>query len=333
MSPTVLSKPALSTVPVSPGTHSHANSALVLLSFAAVYVVWGSTYYAIQVGIESFPPLLLAGLRHLTVGLVFYALFRRTTGEKPNLFQWRTAFIVGVLLLAGGNGTVSWAERMVPSGITALLVATVSLWMVLIEWLRPGGQRPAPRVITGFLLGFAGMALLVGPEHLGNSERVNPIGAFALIAASFFWALGSIYSRHHPLPRSPLLGVGMQTLSGGSILCLAALLTGELRNFHLASVTMRSWMALAYLIVFGSGVGFSAYVYILKHSTASRVATYAFVNPIVALLLGWFLASEPITARTLLASGVILSAVLLVITAPHKDPAKAEEVQPVSSEA
>jgi drug/metabolite transporter (DMT)-like permease len=333
MSPTDVSKPDSVRATVLSKGRAHSNSVLVLLSFAAVYVVWGSTYYAIQVGIESFPPLLLASLRHLTVGIVFYALFRRTTGEKPNLRQWRTTFIVGVLLLAGGNGTVSWAERLVPSGITALLVATVSLWMVLIEWLRPGGQRPSPRVIAGFLLGFGGMALLVGPEHLGNSERVNPIGTFALIAASFFWALGSIYSRHHPLPRSPLLGVGMQALSGGSVLCIAALLTGELRNFHIANVTARSWMALAYLIVFGSGVGFSAYVYILKHSTASRVATYAFVNPVVALFLGWFLASEQITVRTLLASGVILTAVLLVITARRTEPAHAEDVRPVSSEA
>jgi drug/metabolite transporter (DMT)-like permease len=318
------------TTTLSPRVRSQSNSALVLLSFAAVYVVWGSTYYAIQVGIESFPPFLLAGLRHLTVGIVFYTLFRRTTGEKTNFRQWRTTFIVGVLLLAGGNGTVSWAERMVPSGITALLVATVSLWMVLIEWLRPGGRRPSPRVIAGFLLGFAGMALLVGPEHLGNSERVNPLGTLALIAASFFWALGSIYSRHHPLPRSPLLGVGMEAMSGGVVLCLVALLTGELRNFHLAAVTTRSWLALAYLIVFGSGVGFTAYVYILKHSTASRVATYAFVNPVVALFLGWLLASEPVTVRTLLASGVILTSVLLVITVRSSEPAPADDAQPVS---
>jgi len=306
---------------------------LVVVSFAAVYIVWGSTYYAIRVGIESFPPFLLAGLRHLTLGSLFYPTFRSVAREKPTLSQWYTAFITGALLLAAGNGTVSWAEKMVPSGITALLVATVSLWMVLIDWLRPGGHRPRPRVLAGFLLGFAGMALLVGPEHIGNSERVNPLGALALIGASFAWAFGSIYSRHHPLPRSPLLGVGMQTLSGGVVLCLAAFATGETRHFHLADVTLRSWMALLYLIVCGSALGFSAYVYILKHSTASRVATYAFVNPVVALILGWFLAAEPLTLRTLLASGVILTAVLLVITMPHKDAMEAEEVLPVSGEA
>lgn len=310
-----------------------ASYTLLLASFAAVYILWGSTYLAIRIGVESFPPLLLAGLRHLTVGLVFYPYFRHATDEKPTLAQWGTAVITGVLLLAMGNGTVSWSEKFVPSGIAALLVATVSLWMVLIDWLRPGGHRPGPRVISGFLLGFAGMALLVGPERIGNSDRVNPLAGFALIGASFAWALGSIYSRHHPLPRSPLLGVGMQTLCGGSVLCLAAVATGELRGFHLADVTRRSWIALLYLVIFGSALGFSAYVYILKHSTASRVATYAFVNPVVALFLGWFFAAEPLTLRTVLASGIILTAVILVITTPHKGSLEAEEALPASGEA
>jgi drug/metabolite transporter (DMT)-like permease len=275
----------------------------------------------------------MAGLRHFIVGLFFYPMFRIATREKPTFAQWRTSFITGCLLLMLGNGTVSWAERTVPSGIAALLVATVSLWMVLVDWLRPGGVRPAPRVIAGFLLGFAGMVLLVGPKHLGSSERTDPLGAFALIGASLAWALGSIYSRHHPLPRSPLLGAGMQTLCGGAVLCLFAVVTGETRHFHLADVTMRSWLALLYLIVFGSALGFSAYVYILKHSTAARVATYAFVNPVVALFLGWFLAAEPLSLRTLLASLVILTAVLLVITAPHKDMMATEEATPVPGEA
>jgi drug/metabolite transporter (DMT)-like permease len=306
---------------------------LLLLSFVAVYILWGSTFYAIRVGIESFPPLLLAGLRHFLVGLLFYPLFRRATRERPSLSEWRTSFVTGLLLLAIGNGTVSWSEQSVPSGIAALLVATVSLWMVLIDWLRPGGHRPAPRVLAGFLLGFLGMALLIGPKHIGQSERINPVGACALIGASFAWALGSIYSRHHPHPRSPLLGVGMQTLSGGSVLCLAALVTGETRGFHFSNVTLRSWLALLYLIVFGSALGYSAYVYILKHSTAARVATYAFVNPVVALFLGWFLAAEPLSLRTLLASGIILAAVLLVITAQHKEAVQAQEAVPAPGEA
>ncbi len=320
---------------VAPVSHAvrPTHDTLVLICFAIVYIVWGSTYYAIRIGIQSFPPHLLAGLRYLTVGLFFYPIFRKVSGEKPTLAQWKTTFVAGLLLFAMGNGTVSWAELRVPSGIAALLVATVSLWMVLVDWLRPGGSRPPPRVLIGFVLGFAGMTLLVGPKHLGNSERIDPFGAFALIAASLAWALGSIYMRHHPLPRAPLLGVGMQTLCGGAVLCLTSVVIGETRHFHLAHVTFRAWLALTYLTIVGSGLGFSAYAYILKHSTATRVATYAFVNPVVAFFLGWLLASEPLTLRTGLASGIILTAVLLVITAPHKTPREAEEAIPTPGEA
>lgn len=306
---------------------------LLVVSYAVVYIIWGSTYFAIRVAVESIPPFLMAGLRHLSVGLAFYPIFRRLSGEKPTLPQWRTAAVTGCLLLFLGNGTVSWAEKTVPSGIAALLVATVSLWMVLVDWLRPGGTPPVPRVIAGFLLGFAGMALLVGPKHLGGSERVNPIGTLALIFASLAWAIGSIYSKHHPIPSSPLLGVAMQTLCGGSTLCLVALVTGELHGFHFSQVSLRSWLGLFYLVLFGSALGFSAYVYILKHSAATRVATYAFVNPVVALFLGWFFAAEPLSLRTVLASAIILTAVLLVITAPHKDVIQAGDAIPTPGEA
>jgi len=306
---------------------------LLVAAFAVVYVIWGSTYFAIRVAVESIPPYLMAGLRHLSVGLACYPIFRRVNGEKPTLPQWRTTAITGCLLLFLGNGTVSWAERIVPSGIAALLVATVSLWMVLVDWLRPGGKHPAPRVIAGFILGFAGMVLLIGPKHLGGSERVNPVGTLALILASLAWAIGSIYSKHHPMPSSPLLGVAMQSLCGGSILCLVALMAGEVHGFHFSQVTLRSWLGLLYLVLFGSGLGFTAYVYILKHSTATRVATYAFVNPVVALFLGWLLAAEPLSVRTILASAVILAAVLLVITAPHRDTIEADEAIPAPGEA
>ena len=270
-------------------------SSLLLLAFAAVYILWGSTFFAIRIGIESFPPLVLAGLRHLSVGLVFYPIFRHVSGEKPTLRQWRTTIVTGVLLLLCGNGTVSWAEKIIPSGIAALLVATVSLWMVLVDWFRPGGSRPAPRVLVGLVLGFAGMALLVGPKHLGSSERISPFGAFALVLASLAWAIGSIYSKHHPIPNSAMLGVAMQTIAGGTALLIVAGISGEFHQLHLAEVTPRSWLALGYLAVFGSALGFSAYVYILKHGTAARVATYAFVNPVVALLLGWLLGGETLT--------------------------------------
>lgn len=304
-----------------------------MLAFAAVYVIWGSTYLAIAIGIESFPPLLLPAARHLMAGLILYPLLRWKTGIRPTPVQWRTAIITGLLLLLFGNGGVCLSERTVPSGVAALLVAMVSFWMVLLDWLRPGGLRPLPRVVAGLVLGFGGLVLLVGPAHLGGSERVNPIGAGILLVASFAWACGSIYSKHGDLPQSPLLGVAMQSIAGGAALWIVGLLAGEGRQLHLGAVSARSWIALAYLMVFGSGLGFTAYVYLLKKSSAARVGTYAFVNPVVALFLGWLGADEAITLRTALAAAVILTAVLLVITAPHKTPLEAAEVLPTPGEA
>ena len=306
---------------------------LLILAFAAVYVIWGSTYLAIAVGIESFPTLLLPATRHLIAGLILYPILRWKTGIRPTAGQWRTAIITGLLLLLVGNGGVCLAERTVPSGVAALLVALVSFWMVLLDWLRPGGLHPAPRVVASLILGFGGLVLLVGPAHLGGSERVNPTGAGILVIGSFAWAWGSIYSKHHDLPSSPPLGVAMQSLAGGTALWMVGLLSGEGRQLHLAAISARSWIALAYLIVFGSGLGFTAYVYLLKKSSAARVGTYAFVNPVVALFLGWLGAGEIITLRTALAAIVILTAVLLVISAPHKNPMEAAEVLPNPGEA
>jgi drug/metabolite transporter (DMT)-like permease len=319
-----------------PASLSHTpapTTALVLGAFGAVYVVWGSTYLAIRIGVESFPPLILAGLRHFTVGLFLYPILRRTTGIKPTRGNWRTAIVTGALLLFVGNGGVSWAEQTVPSGIAALLVAAVSLWLVIVDWLRPGGVKPVPRVIMGLVMGFAGMALLVGPTHLGGSERVDPRGAAVLVIASLAWACGSLYSKHGGMPRSAMLGVAMQSFAGGVILLIAALFSGEFRGLHLAAISLRSSVALGYLIVFGSGIGFSAYLYILQKSTAARVATYAFVNPVVALFLGWLMVGESITLRTVIAAAVILTAVILVITAPHRKPAPVTAAVPAPGEA
>jgi drug/metabolite transporter (DMT)-like permease len=306
---------------------------MVLLGFAAVYIVWGSTYLGIRVGVESFPPLILAGLRHLIAGLVLYPIFRWKTGIRPTATHWRTATVTGALLLFVGNGGVCWAEQTVPSGIAALLVATVSLWLVIVDWLRPGGIRPVARVGAGLLLGFAGLVLLVGPAQVGGSGRVDPRGAGVLVFASFAWACGSLYSKHGGMPSSAMLGVAMQSLAGGVSLLIASLLTGEFHALHFAAISLRSWLALGYLIVFGSGIGLSAYIYILQKSTAARVGTYAFVNPVVALFLGWLLIGETITLRTVLAAAVILSAVILVITAPHPVQARIKEAIPAAGEA
>jgi drug/metabolite transporter (DMT)-like permease len=333
MSTTVTQAPPDSPSHPKPWSGQTGSATLVLVAFAAVYVIWGSTYLAIRVGVESFPPLLLAGSRHLVFGLLFYPFLRWKTGVRPTLAHWRTAAFTGFLLLFVGNGGVCVAEQTVPSGVTALLVATVSLWMVLVDWLRPGGVRPVARVLMGLLLGFGGLALLVGPKDLGGSARINPVGVAILVVAAFAWACGSIYSKHGQMPSSPLLGATMQSLTGGIALWIVGWMSGEVRSLHLGAVSTRSWVAMAYLIFFGSMMGFTAYIYILKHSTATRVATYAFVNPVVALFLGWLILGESITTRTMLAAAVILAAVLLVITAPLRKPAEAGAALPETAEA
>jgi drug/metabolite transporter (DMT)-like permease len=298
-----------------------------------VYVLWGATFFAMRIGVESFPPLILAGMRHLSVGLVLYPLLRWRTRIRPTAEQWRTAAITGVLLLSVGNGGVCWAEQTVPSGIAALLVATVTLWMVMVDWLRPGGHRPSARILFGIVMGFVGMVILIGPARLGLSGRVDPIGAAVLIAASLAWACGSLYSKHGTLPSSPMLGVAMQGLCGGATLWIMSLFSGEVARFHPAAAPLRAWIAVGYLMVFGSCIGFTAYLYILKKSTAARVGTYAFVNPIVALVIGWVLGGEALSPRTLLAAAVILTAVVLVITAPHRSPSEATDALPAPGEA
>ena len=300
----------------------------VLLAFLAVYIIWGSTYIGIRIAIESIPPLAMAAIRHSLVGLILYPALRWKTGFRPTAANWRTAAITGILLLCVSNGGLSWAEQRVPSGIAALLVATVSLWLVIVDWLRPSGKRPVSLVFFGLVLGFAGLALLVGPAHLGGARRIDPVGTAVLMVCSFVWACASLYSKHRPVPGSPLLVVAMQSLAGAAALWLAAILSGEFRQLHFAAITMRSWLALFYLIIFGSGVGFTAYLYILKKSTAAKVATYGFVNPVVALFLGWLLAAEPVNARTVIAAAIILTAVILVILAPRPSPASAPAASP-----
>jgi drug/metabolite transporter (DMT)-like permease len=238
----------------------------LMAAFAAIYVIWGSTYLAIRIGIESFPPLLLAATRHVIAGIVLFPMALYRSGERPTAGNWRAAALVGILLLLLGNGAVCWSEQIVPSGVAAILVATVSLWMVIVEWLRPGGARPGGRVFVGLVLGFSGLVLLVGPSHFGGGGRVNPIGATVLALGALSWATGSVFSKHLELPRSPLLGTAMQSLAGGAALVIAGGFSGEMAAFDVHKVSLRSALALLYLIVFGSWIGFTAYTYLLKVS-------------------------------------------------------------------
>lgn len=285
----------------------------VLAAFAAVYLVWGSTYLAIRVAIETLPPLTMAGARFLLAGAALYAFMRLRGVPAPAWRHWRTAAVVGALLLLLGNGGVVLAERTVPSGVVALLVAMVPLWMVLLDWLRPGGVRPTARTVLGLLVGFAGMVLLVGPSGLGGA-RVDPLGVALVTVGSLSWAAGSIYARGASLPKSALLSTGMQMACGGVWLALAGGARGEWAGLDPAAFTTRSVVAWAYLVVFGSLIGFTAYVWLLGAASAARVSTYAYVNPVVAVLLGWALAGEPLSPRVLGAAAVIIAAVAVITT-------------------
>ncbi|MGH9362019.1 MAG: drug/metabolite exporter YedA, partial [Thermoanaerobaculia bacterium] len=287
-------------------------------ALGSVYLIWGSTYLAIRFAIETIPPFLMAGVRFLIAGALLYGWSRARGAARPTRRNWLAAALVGACLLLGGNGGVTWAEQRVDSGLTALLVSTVPLWMVLLDWLRPGGRRPGWRVGLGLLLGFAGVTLLVRPGAGGST--VDPLGAAVLVAASLSWAWGSLASRRLPLPESPLLTTGMEMLAGGGLLVLASLATGEPARFALVAVSGKSLLALGYLIAFGALIGFSAYVWLLREAPPALAATYAYVNPVVAVMLGWAFAGEPLTAGTLAAAAVIVTGVA-VITSAQRRPA------------
>ena len=277
-----------------------------------VYLIWGSTYLAIRYAVETTPPFLMAAVRFLISGGFLYTLRRCKGDPRPEAVEWRSAAIIGIFLLVGGNGGVAWAEQFVTSSLAALLVATVPLWMVLIDTFRPAGERPGLAAVVGILIGFVGVLLLIGSAASG-ADTANLPGAAALLFASLSWATGSIYGKSARLPASQLLGTGMQMLAGGVALMLLAIVRGEWSGFEMAAVSPRSALALAYLTVIGSSA-FVAYVWLLRVAPTPLVATYAYVNPLVAVLLGYFLAQESMTVHTLLAAGLIIGSVVLVST-------------------
>ena len=297
-------------------TRTDVQRSRIIFAFAIVYLIWGSTYLAILFAIATLPPLLMIGSRFLIAGIILYAVVRARGAARPTRENWMHASLIGVMLLACGTGVVVWAEERVPSGIAALLVSVVPLWMVLIDWLRPRGVRPSRWVIAGVIVGLAGLWILADPlAERGNRNLF--VEAFLMVAA-FSWAAGSVYSKHAPLPHSKFLTTAIEMLAGGAVLITIGLLTGELSNFHPSAVSTRSWLALLYLIVFGSLVAFSAYVWLLQAVSPALVSTYAFVNPVVAVFLGWAFASEPVTGRTLVAAAIIIGGVAL-ITIGRKD--------------
>lgn len=290
---------------------------LLLGAFATIYLVWGSTYLAISIAIETLPPFLMAASRFLIAGVLLYAWARARGVPAPDRRNWGAAALLGALFLLLGNGGVVWAEQRVPSGLAAVLVALLPIWTAIIEWARPGGRRPTGWVVVGLLTGFVGVALLLAPTSDGVAH-VDPLGAIVLMLASLSWAVAGVIARDMPLPASGSLASGMQMLAGGAWLAIVSVASGEPADVNLEAVSLGSALAVAYLIVFGSLIAFSAFTWLLRVSTPGRVATYAYVNPVVAVLLGWAIASEPFGPRDLVAAGVIVLGVVVITSAKAK---------------
>jgi len=286
----------------------------IALAFLSIYTIWGSTYLAIRFAIETFPPFLMAAIRFLIAGGVLYAWMRLRGAQRPTRANWKAALIIGGLLLLGGNGGVTKAEQVIPSGLTAVLITIVPIWMALVELLQKDRVVPTLQTVLGLVLGFGGVVLLVGPGGLAGSGGLNPLWVGVLLFASLSWATGSVYSRKASLPKTPLLGSGMEMLAGGVLLLFASLVSQEWIGFQPSNVSFLSLVSFLYLIVFGSLIAFSSYVWLLTKTTTARASTYAYVNPVVAVFLGYFLAGEQLTLRTLLASSMIVIAVVVITT-------------------
>jgi drug/metabolite transporter (DMT)-like permease len=284
----------------------------LVAAFAAVYVLWGSTYLGIRFAIETLPPFLANGLRFMVAGAVMYAWARSRGAPSPSRREWGGGAVTGFLLFLCGTGAVIWAERVIPSGVAALIVATEPISFVLIEAVRRR-RMPKGAVFVGLALGLAGLAILVGPGSLLGGERFDLAASGVLVLSTFCWACGSLFSRGSRLPSSPVMATAVTLLGGGAFLAALGLFSGELARFNPAAVSTKSVLALLYLFVFGSIIGFSAYLWLLRVASASRVSTYAYVNPIVAVILGWALAGEALTPRVFLAAAVIVGAVALII--------------------
>lgn len=294
---------------------------LIIAAFAAIYVIWGSTYLAIRFAIDSIPSFMMAGTRFLLAGALLYALARRGGATRPSRIHWRGALIQGGLMFLIANGAIVKAEHVVPSGVTALIIATVPLWVALLGWLFFREGRPDLRLAIGLVIGMGGIALLVVPGDFLSGEHVDLGGTLLLLISAFSWATGTLSSRRLPAPSTPLMGAALNMMAGGVLLLVLSLASGEFATFVPSAVTMESLVSFVYLITFGSVVAFGSYMYLLSVVAPSRVATYAYVNPLIAVFLGWFLGEEDLTARTLVGAAVIVTAVVMITSRRKRKPA------------
>jgi drug/metabolite transporter (DMT)-like permease len=299
----------------------------ILLAFAIIYFVWGSTFLAIRVGVREVPPLILAAIRFSIAGLALYAWISARGEKQPTAREWRSASLLGLIIFVFDYGLLFWSEQRVPSGVAAVMLATIPVFMALSEIIFLRTQRLTLRLVVALLIGIFGVAVLMAHSLNLGGAPVDKLGALALIFASISWSIASIFSRKLPLPPSKLMSSAAQMLTGGVLLTILAAALGEFHNFHPAVVSRAVWLSLLYLIVAGSIIGFTAYVWLLHHESPTKVGTYAYVNPIVAVLVGYFLGGEELTARTILGSLCILVSVIVITTMPAKRPAAAARLK------
>lgn len=297
-------------------------------AFLAVYLIWGSTYLAIRFAIETLPGFLMAGTRFLVAGALLYGFARLRGAPRPSALHWRTAAVIGALLLLGGNGAVVWAEQRIPSGLAALLVGTEPLWVAV--FLAFLGERPTLRTGAALGVGFLGAAVLAAPAEIVGGQDVHLVSALVTVFACVSWAAGSLYARRAPMPQHAAMASGSQMLAGGLFLALLGFAVGEHHQLDFAAVEPRSVLALAYLTVFGSIIAFSAYSFLIRTTDATLVATYAYVNPVVAVLLGWLFADEPLGPKTLLSAALIIGSVVVISSErrPPRRRAPADDAPP-----
>ena len=291
-----------------------------VLAFAIIYLVWGSTFLAIRIGVQEVPPFLLAAMRFVIAGLVLYGWMLARGERSPTVRQWTSVFLLAVLIFVGDYGLVFWAEQRVPSGITAVMMATIPVFMALSEIVILRTQRLTVRLALALLIGLGGVAVLMSRSLNLGGAPVDRAGAVALIVAAMCWSLASALTRKLPLPPSKFLSSGAQMLAGGVLLALTAAALGEFRTFHPWAVSRGAWLALLYLIVAGSIVAFTAYVWLIHHESPTKVGTYAYVNPVIAVLLGYFLAGEALGPRTILGALLVLISVVVITTTRAKKP-------------
>src|SRR5712692_5637672 len=300
--------------------HTHRPKWKTLLAFAIIYFVWGSTFLAIRVGVREVPPFLLAAMRFLIAGLVLYGWMIAHGERSPSGRQWTSASLLAILIFVFDYGLLFWAEQRVPSGIAAVMMATIPVFMALSEIILLGTQRVTLRLALALLIGIGGVAVLMSRSLTLGGVPIDMKGAVALIVASMSWSVSSALTRKLPLPPSKVMSSGAQMLAGGVLLALTAAALGEFRNFHPSTVSRGAWLSLLYLIVAGSIIAFTAYVWLIHHESPTKVGTYAYVNPVVAVLLGYLLGGEALALRTILGTAFVLISVVVITMTPAKKP-------------